>query len=150
MSGTHTNLLYHLVFSTKQRLPMISAALAAELYPYLGGGVRGEGGILLEVGEMPDHIHLLLKLKPTIAVSDFLRQLKANSSKWINDEKFKIHKVGWQDGYGAFTVSRSQVSVVSEYIRGQKEHHAKQNFKMEYVELLNRNEVEYEDQYLWD
>ena len=150
MPGTHTNLLYHLVFSTKQRKPMISDTLAADLYPYLGGAVRGEGGILLEVGGMPDHIHLLVKLKPTIAISDFLRQLKANSSKWINEEKFKIHKFGWQDGYGAFTVSRSQVEHVARYIREQKEHHAKQDFKTEYVELLNRHEVDYEEQYLWD
>lgn len=150
MPGTHTNLLYHLVFSTKTRLPMISDALAADLYPYLGGIVRGEGGTLLEAGGMPDHIHLLVKLKPTIAVSDFLRQLKANSSKWINDEKFKIHKFGWQDGYGAFSVCRSQAGRVAEYIRTQKEHHAKQDFRTEYVELLVENEVEYEEKYLWD
>ena len=150
MPGTHTNLLYHLVFSTKQRLPMISDELAVDLYPYLGGIVRGEGGLLLEVGGMPDHIHLLVKLKPTLAISDFLRQLKANSSKWINEEKLRIHKFGWQDGYGAFTVSRSQVEPVTRYIQQQKEHHAKQGFQSEYVELLDRHEVDYEAQYLWD
>ena len=138
MPGTHTNLLYHLVFSTKQRLPMITDTLAAE------------GGILLEVGGMPDHIHLLAKIKPTIAISDFLRQFKANSSKWLNEEKLKIKKFGWQDGYGAFTVSRSQVDRVAEYIRNQKTHHANVDFKVEYVELLKRHEVEYEERYLWD
>ena len=105
---------------------------------------------MLEVGGMPDHIYLLVKLKPTIAVSDFLRQVKANSSMWINEEKFKIHKFGWQDGYRAFTVSRSQVEHVARYIRNQQVHHAKQDFKTEYFELLDRHEVEYEEQYLWD
>ena len=150
MSGTHTNLLYHLVFSTKQRMPMISDELAAELHPYLGGIVRGEHGEPLAIGGVSDHVHLLVKLKPTVAVSDFLRQLKANSSRWINEEKWKIHKFGWQDGYGAFTVSRSQVERVTEYIRSQKEHHAMQNFQTEYLDLLVKHEVEYDERYLWD
>ena len=150
MSGTHTNLLYHLVFSTKQRQPMISDSLAAELHPYLGGIVRGEGGEPLAVGGVADHVHLLVKLKPTIAVSDFLRQLKANSSKWINEEKWKLQKFGWQDGYGAFTVSRSQVTRVVEYIQIQKQHHAKQDFQNEYLDLLVKHEVEYDERYLWD
>jgi REP element-mobilizing transposase RayT len=150
MPGTHTNLLYHLVFSTKKRLPMITDAIEAELYKYKGGIVRGEGGILLEIGGMPDHIHLLVKLKPTIAISDMLRLLKANSSKWVNEEKLKYRKFGWQDGYAAFTVSRSQADKVTKYIRNQKQHHRKKDFKTEFVELLERHEVEYEKRYLSD
>lgn len=150
MPGTHTNLLYHLVFSTKSRLPMITDDLEAELHKYMGGILRGEGGILLEIGGMPDHIHLLAKLKPSIAVSDILRLLKANSSKWVNEEKLKYRKFGWQDGCAAFTVSRSQVDTVTKYIRNQKQHHRKKDFKSEFVELLERHEVEYEKRYLWD
>ncbi|MBI5760890.1 MAG: IS200/IS605 family transposase [Planctomycetales bacterium] len=150
MPGTHTNLLYHLVFSTKKRLPMITDAIEAELYKYLGGIVRGEGGILLEVGGMPDHVHLLVKLKPTIAVSDMLRLLKANSSKWVNEEKLKYRKFGWQDGYAAFTASQSQGDKVTKYIRNQKQHHRTRDFKTEFVALLERHEVEYEKRYLWD
>lgn len=108
MAGTYTNLLYHLVFSTKQRLSLITKELQPDLYSYIGGIIRGEGGTLLEIGGMPDHVHLLAKFKPTGSISDMLKVIKAGSSKWINEEQFKMRKFGWQDGYAAFTVSESQ------------------------------------------
>ena len=117
MAGTFTNLLYHMVFSTKLRKPWITPQLKEELYRYMGGIVRGEGGTLLEINGMSDHVHLFLKLKPTVAVSDFLEKLRPNSSKWVNKEKQRIRKFGWQDGYGAFTVSESQVLRLRRYIR---------------------------------
>ena len=151
MPGTFTNLLYHLVFSTKERLPLIGESFQEELYKYMGGIIRGEGGVLLEIGGIADHVHLLAKLKPTIAVSDMLRLLKANSSKWINDEqKVKQRKFGWQDGYAAFTVSESQAPRVVRYIRSQEAHHRKLDFKEELIALLKKHRIEYDERYLWD
>jgi putative transposase len=152
MAGTYTNLLYHLVFSTKERKELIKKEFQEELYKYIGGIVRGEGGVLLEIGGMPDHVHLLAKLKPTRAVSDILRQIKANSSKWLNDEhkRFRIRKFAWQEGYAAFSVSESQVWRVKKYIRGQEEHHKRTDFKTELIALLEKHRVEYDERYLWD
>ena len=150
MAGTYTNLLYHLVFSTKERIPLIGHELQPDLYAYLGGIIRGEGGILLEVGGMSDHVHLLTKFKPTVSISEMLRQVKANSSKWVNEEKFKLRKFAWQDGYAAFSVSESQVGAVRRYIQTQEAHHRGQSYQDEFRALLERHGIEYEERYLWD
>lgn len=150
MSGTYTNLLYHLVFSTKNRLPLITLQLKDDLYSYMGGIVRGEGGTLLQINGISDHVHLLVKLKPTIAISDFLRVLKANSSKWANEQPGRLRKLGWQEGYAAFTVSESQAPRVSVYIAAQEEHHRQRDFKSELLALFEKNCVEYDERYLWD
>jgi REP element-mobilizing transposase RayT len=94
---------------------------------------------------MPDHIHILTVLPPTIALSDALRKIKTNSSKWVHESKSDLAKFGWQDGYAAFTVSKSQVDSVREYIRAQKSHHAERDFKAELLELLARHEIEYDE-----
>ncbi|MCH8830727.1 MAG: IS200/IS605 family transposase, partial [Planctomycetes bacterium] len=112
MATTFTNFLYHVVFSTKERRPMISAPIRSELYPYLGGIIRDKDGILLEIGGTADHVHILAKLKQHIAIADILRELKANSSKFLNERPDLGQWYGWQTGYGAFTVSASQVSRV--------------------------------------
>lgn len=148
MSGTYTNLLYHVVFSTKQRRQLITSAIEDELHKYIGGIVRNLEGDLLEANGIPDHIHLLLKLKPKFAVSDIVRDIKANSSGWLN-ERSRIYKFGWQDGYAAFTVSESQVPRVAGYIRNQKNRHKKTDFKTELLELLDKNRIEYDERYLW-
>ena len=150
MPSTYTNLLYHIVFSTKDRIPLIANDFEEELYRYIGGIIRTEGGVQLEIGGTNDHLHILAKIKPAVAVSDILAKLKANSSKWINDHKMKMRKFGWQEGYAAFTVSESQVTAVREYIRNQKEHHRKQTFQEEFVALLERHGIEYDPEYLWD
>ncbi|NOY40665.1 MAG: IS200/IS605 family transposase [Planctomycetes bacterium] len=150
MPSTYTNLLYHIVFSTKQRLPLITADLQDELYKYIGGIIRAEGGVLLEIGGITDHIHLLTKFKPSKSISEMLNRIKANSSKWVNQEKIKPRRFGWQEGYSAFTVSESQVSTVKEYIRNQEQHHRQQSFKEELVVLLERHGVSYDEQYLWN
>jgi putative transposase len=148
MPGTHTNLIYHLVFSTKSRVPMITPALTGDLYRYLGGIVRGEGGVLLDVGGMPDHIHLLVKLRPTLALADLLRLLKTNSSKWANENRASIRKFAWQDGYAAFTVGESQLARVARYIRQQEQHHKRTHFRDELRELLQRHGVEFDERFL--
>lgn len=150
MPSTYTNLIYHIVFSTKQRLPLISADLQDELYRYIGGIIRGEGGTLLEIGGTADHIHILAKLKPSKSISEMLNRIKANSSKWANEEKMEIRKFGWQEGYSAFTVSESKVHAVKEYIRNQEQHHRQQDYKQEIEALLERHGVNYDEQYLWD
>ena len=150
MAGTYTNLLYHLVFSTQDRLPLVSRELQPDLYAYIGGIVRGEGGTLLEIGGMPDHVHLLAKFKPTVSIADMLRQIKTNSSKWVTEEKLKWRKFGWQDGYGAFSVSESQIGTVRQYIQQQEQHHRGRSYQDEFRELLERHGIDYDERYLWD
>jgi REP element-mobilizing transposase RayT len=149
MPGTYTKLLYHLVFSTKNRIPMISDRLQYDLFSYIGGIIRGEGGDLLEIGGMPDHVHLLTKFKPTKSVSEMMNRIKAKSSKWVNEEKPKMRKFGWQDGYAAFSVSQSAVKSVERYIQNQETHHRRQQFQDEFIALLEKHGIEYEDRYLW-
>jgi REP element-mobilizing transposase RayT len=150
MAGTYTNLLYHVVFSTKERRPLITKELQPDLNAYIGGIIRGEGATLLEIGGISDHVHLLVKFKPTHSVSEMLRLIKSNSSKWINEERFKMRKFGWQDGYAAFSVSESQVAIVREYICNQEQHHHGQSYQDEFRALLDRHRIEYDERYLWD
>ena len=149
MSGTYTNLLYHIVFSTKERRQLITPAIESELYAYMGGVFANIGGRLLEINGVADHVHLLAKLPPKLAVSDVIRDVKANTSKWLNGEKTKLYKFAWQDGFAAFSVSESQAPRVRGYIRRQKEHHQSQDYKTELVALLDKNRVEYDPRYLW-
>jgi putative transposase len=150
MPSTHTNLLYHVVFSTKCRIPLITKNIQDELYRYIGGIIHNEDGVSLEIGGTNDHMHLLAKFKSAISVSEMLGRIKANSSKWANENKMELRKFGWQEGYGAFSVSESQVNSVVKYIRGQEEHHRKQTFQEEYVALLQKHGIEYDEKYLWD
>jgi REP element-mobilizing transposase RayT len=150
MAGTYTNLLYHLVFSTKNRKGFITPTIEEDLYNYVGGIIRGIEGVCLEINGTPDHVHILAKLPPKIAISDALRTIKANSSKWVNETKSRPHKFGWQDGYSAFTVSKSQVDAVRQYIRDQKSHHRASDFKAEQRAILEKHEIEYDERYIWD
>jgi REP element-mobilizing transposase RayT len=106
--------------------------------------------VQLEIGGIDDHVHILAKFKPAIAVSEMLNKIKANSSKWANDHKMKMRKFGWQEGYAAFSVSESQVQNLVHYIRNQAEHHRKQTYQEEFVALLERHGIEYDPKYLWD
>jgi putative transposase len=150
MPSTYTNLLYHIVFSTKDREPTITADWKEELHSYIGGIIRAEGGVQLEIGRIEDHVHILVKLKPTHCVADVLKLINANSSKWANDRQKIRTRIEWQVGYAAFSVSESQVEVVRAYIRNQEEHHRRQTFQEELVALLERHGVQYDPRYLWD
>lgn len=150
MPGTFSDLLVHIVFSTKNRLPLIDGTLHEDLYQYIGGIIRNHNAVLIEIGGMSDHVHLLVRLKPTHCLSELVREIKSSSSKWVNEEKWKLRKFGWQDGYGAFTVSRSQAPRVVKYIQNQRDHHQRQDFKTEFIFLLNKHEVEYDARFLWD
>jgi REP element-mobilizing transposase RayT len=150
MAGTYTKLFYHIVFSTKHRSEFITPEVELELHKYIAGIVRGIGGSCVEINGMPDHVHLLAILPPKIALSDALREIKANSSKWVHETKPELAKFGWQDGYSAFTVGKSAVEPVREYIRNQKAHHGQRDYKAELLELLARHEVEFDERYIWD
>jgi len=149
MSSSLTNLLYHIVFSTKNREPLINKELTTDLYAYIGGIVGSKAGILLAIGDMSCHLHLLVKIKPVDAVADFVRVVKSNSSKWINDNHRIDGLFAWQAGYGAFTVSTSHVATVREYIGNQQEHHRFKPFQEEYIDFLKKNGIEYDERYLW-
>lgn len=148
MATTFSNLLYHVVFSTKNRLPLIHDEIRGPLYGYMGGILRGEGGILLEIGGMPDHVHLLAKMKTDVAVSVIVQKVKGKSSKWLNERPDSQEHFEWQEGYGIFSVSASAVDKVRRYICLQEEHHRRVSFRDELVALLERNGISYNERYL--
>lgn len=148
MAHTYHKLLTHVIFSTKHREPFILPEWEADLYAYIGGIVRNRKADLLAAGGMPDHVHLLLKCPADIALADLVRDVKAISSKWRHDAADPAF--GWQTGYGAFSVSQSMTDTVAGYIRGQPAHHRARTFRDEFVELLRKHEIAYDDRYLWD
>ena len=150
MPSSYVSAHYHLIFSTKHREPTLAPAVAPRVYDYLGGITRGLGGVLLAAGGMPDHVHLLVGLGATRALSDILRDLKANSSKWVHETFPELAGFGWQTGYGAFVVSYSLLDAVKGYIARQEEHHRTRTFQEEFVLFLCRHRIDYDDRYLWD
>ena len=148
MSQSFTNLLYHLIFSTKDRRPLITVDYQPRLYNYIGGIIRNTGGISLGINGMDDHVHVLAKLRPDRALSDVLRDLKANASGWMHDIFPSLPDFCWQRGYAAFTVSQSHVKQVQHYIAAQKEHHHKISFRDEFILFLRANGIEYDERYI--
>jgi len=149
MASSLTNLLYHIVFSTKERIPLIHEDLEEPLYDYIGGILRGQRGILLEIGGMPDHVHILLSLPSTLSIAKALQLIKGGSSKWVH-ETFPEHRLfGWQVKYGAFGVSVSQLDRIIQYIKDQEKHHRKMTFQEEFLALLKKHRIEYDECYLW-
>ena len=148
MGDSYTNLLYHIVFSTKDRQPLITPDYEVRLYDYIGGTIRELGGISLALNGTEDHLHLLAKLRPDRALSDALRKVKANASGWMHRVFPRLEDFTWQRGYGAFTVSQSNVREVSEYIARQKQHHQKISFRDEFIQFLIANEIEFDERYL--
>ena len=147
MPHTYTNLLFHIVFSTKDRIPFIKPEFEGRLYEYMGGTIRALGGICLEIGGVDEHVHILVRLKPTLQVSKFLEKLKPAVTKWARSI---IHtKFEWQDGYGAFSIGESQIPPVRKYIRNQKEHHKKQSFEDEFRDMLRQAGIDFDERYLW-
>jgi putative transposase len=147
MPSTHLSLHYHIIFCTKERRRIIAEPWRAELHAYIGGIIRDIGAVARSVGGPGDHVHVLLGLKATHTLADVVRQMKRGSSAWIH--KHGVGKFAWQEGYGAFTVSPSQLSRVQRYVANQVEHHRKKTFEEEYVELLRLSGVEFDERYLW-
>ncbi|MDR3460623.1 MAG: IS200/IS605 family transposase [Verrucomicrobiae bacterium] len=150
MAHTFTHLLTHIVFSTKDRRPLLDAELKARLFPYLGGIIRAHGGKSIIINGPADHVHILASLAAKYSLSDLMRELKADSSGWVH-KNFPGHGLfAWQIGYGAFSVSHSSLPEVKEYIAKQEEHHRKVSFQEELVAFLKRHEIEYDERFLWE
>jgi putative transposase len=150
MANTYTQIYIHVVFAVQARESLIKAEWKEELFKYIAGILNNQKTKLIAIGGVEDHIHILFGMNPTIALSDLVREVKASSSKFINEEKFVRGKFYWQEGFGAFSYSRSQIDAVAKYILNQEQHHSIKSFKDEYVALLNRFEVEYDDRYLFN
>ena len=149
MTHSYVNLLYHVVFSTKNREPLIVASRQPRLYEYIGGIVRKHGGVALAVNGTEDHVHLLAKLRQDVALSEVVRDLKASSSGWMHKVFPDLLGFMWQRGYGAFTVSESQACAVRRYVERQKLRHRRQGFREEFVSFLRANGIEFDERYLW-
>ena len=147
MSSTHLCLHYHLIFGTKDHRPLITKDWRDRLHAYMGGIVRNLGGVPVEIGGVEDHAHLLVGLRATHRLADVLRDLKSNATTWVHEEP-KEMKFAWQEGYGAFTVSPSQIETVRRYIANQEEHHRTRSFMEEYRELLKKCGIPYDERYL--
>jgi putative transposase len=150
MPGTHSQLLLHVVTSTKGRAPWISPPVAERLYPYIGGIVRAEKGVLYEIGGVEDHIHLYLRWRTDAAISNLMRTVKSRSSKWMHEAFPELPAFAWQEGYSVFSVSKSQENAVKRYIQGQAEHHQKEDFKSELLRILRAHGVEFDEKYVFD
>jgi REP element-mobilizing transposase RayT len=150
MPGTYSQILLHIVFSTKERKPWITRDLAERLYPYLGGIIHAEKGVLYASGGVEDHVHLYLRWRPDSTISDLMRTVKARSSKWVHDTFPALGAFAWQEGYSAFSVSKSQEDSVKQYIAGQAEHHRKLDFNAELLRLLRAHGVEFDEKYVFD
>ncbi|WP_372717259.1 IS200/IS605 family transposase [Novipirellula sp.] len=141
---------YHLIFSTKYRRKTIRLDFREQLYQYIGGIIREKEGVLLEIGGVEDHIHIMAGFPATISVSDMLRFIKSNSSGWVNDTIKPMDKFAWQPGYGAFTVSHSQKPTVRRYIQTQEQHHQKKSFEIEFIQILVAHGIEYDPRYVFE
>ena len=149
MANTYTSLHYHLNFSTKNRERLISQEIEQRIWEYLGGIARQNDMKALQIGGFEDHVHLVVGMRATLAVSKALQLLKGWSCKWIHDTFPNLAHFGWQDGYGAFTVSRSQVPELVNYVAHQREHHRTRTFQEEYRTFLQKHGIEYDERYVW-
>lgn len=149
MPHSYSRLLTHLIFSTKNRQPLIDAVLESRLYPYLGGIVRQLEGTLVIANGVDDHVHLLVELPASLGVAETVGKIKANSTLWIHETFPERSEFWWQRGYAAFSVSHSSAPTVVSYIEGQKEHHRKASFREEYLLLLRRHGIAPEEKYLF-
>jgi len=150
MPGTFSQIHIKIVFAVKGRENFISKSWREELNKYISGIIREKGQKPLIVNGMSDHIHAFFGLRPSIKLSDLVRDIKNNSTNFINDKKFSKYKFSWQDGFGAFSYSYSHIDKVYKYILNQEDYHKKRTFKEEYIELLKKFEIEYNEKYLFE
>jgi REP element-mobilizing transposase RayT len=150
MPHTFTNILVHVVFSAKDRAPMLDAELKPRVLGYIGGIVRELGGTSLAANGPADHVHLFVALPATPSLADCVRTVKTNSSRWVHEQWPERKAFGWQTGYAAFSVSQSNVEDVKAYIARQEEHHKRVSFQEEFLAFLRRHGLEYDERYVWD
>ena len=150
MANTYTQIYLHIVFSVKGRQNLIHKSWKEELHKYICGIVNGKEQKVYAIGGVADHIHILVSIKPNIALSDLVRDIKANSSKWIYEKGLVKGKFQWQEGFGAFSYAQSQLDTVIAYINKQEQHHQKKTFRDEYLELLQKFNVVFDEKYLFE
>jgi len=149
MANTYTQIHIHAVFAVQNRLSLIKNDWQDRLYQYIIAIIQNHGHKVLSIGGVSDHIHLLFGFRPTQSLSDLMQNVKRNSSEWINKEKFVMGKFSWQEGYGAFSYSKSQISQVMQYIEKQETHHQKRTFIEEYKKILNDFDIDYDERYIF-
>ena len=149
MANTYTQIYVHYVFAVQNRLGLIQNRWRDELYKYMTGTISNKGHKLLQIGGMPDHIHTLVSMSPKQSPSDLMADVKRSSSLWINDKRLVMGKFSWQEGFGAFSYGKSQISNIANYIENQEKHHKKRTFMEEYLEFLKLFEIEYDEQYIF-
>lgn len=149
MPHSYSTLLTHVVFSTKDRMRFMDAQIRPELFAYMGGIVRERGGVARIVNGLDDHVHMLIILAADVAISECLRVVKTNSSRWVHERSGNHRNFAWQTGYGAFSVSASNEKQVIKYIRDQERHHRRMTFQEEFIALLRKHGVPFEERFLW-
>ena len=149
MANTYTQLHIQAVFAVKYREALILPAFKKELFGYIGQTINDLGHKTLLVNGVSDHVHCFFGFRPKQSLSDMMREVKSNSSNWINSEKFLPHRFEWQEGFGAFSYSKSQVDAVMKYVENQEAHHKKRTFREEYINMLQKFEVEYDEKYIF-
>jgi len=150
MANTFSQIYIQIVFAVQSRQNLINSEWKDELYKYITGIVTNHNQKLIAIGGVADHIHILIGFKPNFEISKLAQEIKANSSRFINKKQFVRGRFSWQEGFGAFSYSRSQLDVVIRYIQNQEKHHSKKSFKQEFVEFLEHFEIEYEEKYLFE
>lgn len=149
MANTYTQIYIQVIFAVQERACLIDKSWKEELFKYIAGIFRNQRVKMIAIGGVEDHIHILLGMNPAIALSDLIRDVKAFSSKFVNEKGWVSGRFCWQEGYGAFSYSRSQVDTVARYVLDQEKHHAKRSFRAEYESLLNKFEVEHDQRYVF-
>ncbi|MFN3872563.1 MAG: IS200/IS605 family transposase [Ignavibacterium sp.] len=148
MANTYTQIYLHIVFAVQNRISLIQPEWKNELYKYITGIIKNDGHKLVAINGVSNHIHIAIDYKPHQLIPDLLQDIKANSSKWINEKRFVRGKFNWQAGYGTFSFSHSQIDAVVKYINNQEQHHKKKTFREEYVEMLKKYDVPYDEKYI--
>lgn len=149
MANTYTQIHIQAVFAVQNRKCLIDESWKDELFKYMSAIIQNNGHKLLQINGMPDHVHILFGMRPSQSLSDLMKQVKQDSSKWINQKGLSIGKFQWQQGYGAFSYSKDQVPRVVQYIKNQNEHHKTLSFQEEYLALLKKHKVEYDERYVF-
>ena len=150
MANTFSQIYIQTVFAVSGRLSLITEDFSEELHKYISGIVRKKDQKLISINGMPDHLHILVGLRPSMALADLIRDTKSDSSGWVNKKKLARGKFGWQEGYGAFSYGHSQLDTIIRYIQNQEKHHRRRSFKDEYLTLLRKFEIEFKEQYVFE
>ena len=148
--STYSQIYIHVVFAVQNRNSLILEEWEERLYQYITGTVRENQQKMLAINGMPDHIHFLIGMKPSCCLSDLVREIKKSTNDWIKDNRLTRYKFAWQEGFGAFSYGHSQLDNIIRYIQNQKEHHQKKTFREEYMQILEKFNVDYDERYLFD